>query len=286
MALTESPSYGAISRRRRDGGRALVAAATVLFLAVGLLQALNSAGLVPLGLKDWRPTLYAFLLWSVALGVGQVMMRGDAGLKALFILPAALFTASDYVQATREHRRMMAEMAPLYARFDAFVTAGMGEAPPIADYRSVSFWQKPSLLTAWNVTGQPVLALPNGFGRSGLPLGMQILGRPFGARIPTSLVSGQPHSFVFRVNDHTQRITLSEAQARTADLRNRPGRQPPVRSAKFCVACPAATHGHGPTHQFPCRRQSFDVSTNQGQRNVPRLLVYPVASQKLQHAQV
>jgi multiple sugar transport system permease protein len=66
----------------------------VLFLAVGLLQALNSAGLVPLGLKDWRPTLYAFLLWSVALGVGQVMMRGDAGLKALFILPAALFTAA------------------------------------------------------------------------------------------------------------------------------------------------------------------------------------------------
>jgi len=95
-------------------------------------------------------------------------------------LPSVLFTASDYVQATREHRRMMAEMDPLYGRFDAFVTAGMGEAPYIADYRSVSFWQKPSLLTAWNVTSQPVLALPNGFGANGMPLGMQILGRPFG----------------------------------------------------------------------------------------------------------
>src|SRR5439155_19918294 len=42
------------------------------------------------------------------------------------------------------------------------------------------FWQKPSLLTAWNVTGQPVLALPNGFGRNGLPLGLQIIGQPFG----------------------------------------------------------------------------------------------------------
>ena len=80
-------------------------------------------------------------------------------------LPSVLFTANDYVQATREHRRMMVEMEPLYARFDAFVTAGMGEAPRLTDYRSVSFWQKPSLLTAWNVTGQPVLALPNGFGR-------------------------------------------------------------------------------------------------------------------------
>src|SRR5881296_3735016 len=94
--------------------------------------------------------------------------------------PSMLFTANDYVQATREHRRMMVEMEPLYARFDAFVTAGMGEASRLSDYRSVSFWQKPSLLTAWNVTGQPVLALPNGFGKNGLPLGMQIVGRPFG----------------------------------------------------------------------------------------------------------
>jgi aspartyl-tRNA(Asn)/glutamyl-tRNA(Gln) amidotransferase subunit A len=95
-------------------------------------------------------------------------------------LPAVLFTANDYVQASREHRRMMVEMEPLYDRFDAFVTAGLGEAPRLQDYRSVSFWRKPSPLTAWNVTGQPVLALPNGFGRNGLPLGMQILGRPFG----------------------------------------------------------------------------------------------------------
>src|SRR5206468_2654792 len=96
------------------------------------------------------------------------------------VLPSVLFTANDYVQATREHRRMMVEMEPLYEKFDAFVTAGMGEAPRLTDYRSVSFWQKPSLLTAWNVTSQPVLQLPNGFGGNGLPLGMQIVGRPFG----------------------------------------------------------------------------------------------------------
>ncbi len=94
------------------------------------------------------------------------------------VLPSVLFSAHDYVQATREHRRMMVEMAPLYERFDAFVTAGMGEAPLLADYRSASFWQKPSLLTAWNVTSQPVLSLPNGFGRNGLPLGMQVVGGP------------------------------------------------------------------------------------------------------------
>src|SRR5262247_433882 len=124
-------------------------------------------------------------------------------------LPSVLFTAHDYVQATREHRRMMVEMEPLYARFDAFVTAGMGEAPRIADYRSVSFWQKPSLLTVWNVTGQPVLALPNGFGRQGLPLGMQIVGRPFGE----STILRVGHAYERATAWHARRPTLVHGAA-------------------------------------------------------------------------
>jgi aspartyl-tRNA(Asn)/glutamyl-tRNA(Gln) amidotransferase subunit A len=120
------------------------------------------------------------------------------------VLPSVLFTANDYVQATREHRRMMGEMEPLYARFDAFVTAGMGEAPRIADYRSLSFWQKPSLLTAWNVTSQPVLALPNGFGTHGLPLGMQIIGRPFGE----STILRIGHAYERATQWHTRRPQL------------------------------------------------------------------------------
>ena len=68
----------------------------------------------------------------------------------------------------------------------------------------VSFWQKPSPLTAWNVTGQPVLALPNGFGRSGLPLGMQVLGRPFGET--TILRVG--HAYEQATEWHTRRPGL------------------------------------------------------------------------------
>ncbi len=119
-------------------------------------------------------------------------------------LPSVLFTAHDYVQASREHRRMMVEVEPLVAKFDAFVTAGMGEAPRLTDYRSVGFWQKPSLLTAWNVTGQPVLALPNGFGKNGLPLGMQILGRPFGE----SAILRIGHAYERATEWHTRRPQL------------------------------------------------------------------------------
>jgi len=95
------------------------------------------------------------------------------------VLPAVLFTANDYVQATRRHRQMVIEMVPLYQRFDAFVTAGQGEAPRLDAHRSLAFWQRPNLFTAANVTSQPALEICNGFGTHGLPLGMQILGRPF-----------------------------------------------------------------------------------------------------------
>ena len=154
-------------------------------------------------------------------------------------LPAVLFTANDYVQATREHRRMMVEMEPLYARFDAFVTAGMGEAPRLSDYRSAAFWQKPSLLTAWNVTGQPVLALPNGFGRSGLPLGMQILGRPFGEEV----ILRVGHAYEQATEWHTRRpglvpgaeapaVTTPPVLSGTADQVDAPTRDLCVKAAR------------------------------------------------------
>jgi aspartyl-tRNA(Asn)/glutamyl-tRNA(Gln) amidotransferase subunit A len=95
------------------------------------------------------------------------------------VLPAVLFTANDYVRATREHRQMVAQMTPLYERYDAFITAGQGEAPRLDAHRSLAFWQRPNLFTAANVTSQPALEICNGFGAHGLPLGMQILGRPF-----------------------------------------------------------------------------------------------------------
>ena len=79
----------------------------------------------------------------------------------------------------------------------------------MTDYRSVSFWQKPSLLTAWNVTGQPVLALPNGFGRGGLPLGMQIVGRPFDEA--TILRIG--HAYEQATDWHTRRPPLVRGAA-------------------------------------------------------------------------
>ncbi|MCG2623114.1 amidase [Arthrobacter sp. I2-34] len=105
---------------------------------------------------------------------------GDFGADILSrMLPALMFSANDFIRAGREQQRAIAEMQPLYRRFDAFITICSGEAPGFGSHDPLGFWKKANHFTAANVTGQPVLALPNGFGSAGLPLGMQILGRPF-----------------------------------------------------------------------------------------------------------
>ena len=96
------------------------------------------------------------------------------------VLPAVLISGRDYIQAQRERRRMLAEMAPVYADFDVLVTAGAGApAPLLGTWRTIEFWRRPSLTTPFNVTGGPALAQCIGFSSSGLPLSMQIVGRPF-----------------------------------------------------------------------------------------------------------
>ena len=93
-------------------------------------------------------------------------------------LPACLFQSSDYVQASREHRRIIAEVRPLYQKYDVLLTAGFGPAPRLDAHRTANFWQKTNVFTSSNVFGGPSLELPNGFS-NGLPLGMQLIGRPF-----------------------------------------------------------------------------------------------------------
>jgi aspartyl-tRNA(Asn)/glutamyl-tRNA(Gln) amidotransferase subunit A len=95
------------------------------------------------------------------------------------VLAATLLDSSDYVQSQRERRAMIAEMAPLYARFDAFVCAAPGPASPLGAWRTEMFWRTPSIATPFNVLGGPALVQCIGFTAGGLPLAMQIVGRPF-----------------------------------------------------------------------------------------------------------
>ena len=88
-------SQEAVHRSKRDRrrlGRLLVLIATVGLVALVIVQALNAAGAITFGFANWRPIFYSYLIWAVIFGTAQVMSRGEGGQKALFVLPAVLFT--------------------------------------------------------------------------------------------------------------------------------------------------------------------------------------------------
>ncbi len=93
---------------------------------------------------------------------------------------ASMIPGQAYVQAQRRRRELSSELADLMAEVDVVLTAASaGEAPRLED---VPFWdglELPSFTVPWNLTGYPAIAVCLGFGNNGLPLSVQIGGRPF-----------------------------------------------------------------------------------------------------------
>ena len=122
-------------------------------------------------------------------------------------LPACLFQASDYVQALREHRRYIADMQPLLEKYDILLTVGFGPAPRFEDYRVTNFWRKSNAFTPSNAARTPALVLCGGFSKSGLPLGLQLITRPYN----DALLLSVGHAYQQVTDWHTRRPPLDAA---------------------------------------------------------------------------
>src|ERR1700748_1196547 len=65
-------------------GRALIVLASLAGALILLIQILHTTGTITAGFADWRPVLYAYLVWTIAFAIGPVMVRGERGLPGAF----------------------------------------------------------------------------------------------------------------------------------------------------------------------------------------------------------
>jgi aspartyl-tRNA(Asn)/glutamyl-tRNA(Gln) amidotransferase subunit A len=96
------------------------------------------------------------------------------------LMMGAFVTGGEYVQAQRLRRIITAEADAVLAGCDAILCAGNPTAAPrVVDVDEGPFRRSHPITGPFNATGHPGLALPCGFGASGLPLGLQLIGRSY-----------------------------------------------------------------------------------------------------------
>ncbi len=85
---------GGVSPGQKSAGRLLMIAGSLLFAAALLFQILYATGVTESGFATWRPIIYAYVLWALSITFGQVLVRGERGQRAAFVLPAVFFTVA------------------------------------------------------------------------------------------------------------------------------------------------------------------------------------------------
>lgn len=96
------------------------------------------------------------------------------------LMGGAFVRAADYVNATRLRRKLTSEFHTLFDQVDVIVTTSSMDPPcRIDDDKAIEYTYGRQSRAPFNLTGSPGLSVPTGFTQSGLPLGLQLVGKPF-----------------------------------------------------------------------------------------------------------
>ena len=111
-----------------------------------------------------------------------------------------LLPATDYVNAQRHRARLVAEMAATMQAADLLVTPTWDNSPAPLYAGEEGPLFPDNFTMPFNVTGYPALCVCSGFGPGGLPVSVQIVGKPF------------QDAMVLRVGDAFEKATQSRSR--------------------------------------------------------------------------
>jgi aspartyl-tRNA(Asn)/glutamyl-tRNA(Gln) amidotransferase subunit A len=118
------------------------------------------------------------------------------------LLHGGLYTGAEYVQAMRLRERLRREMLDVLRTVDLLATPTSPKpAPTFETMWDTTLGFPRSNMPPFNLAGLPALALPCGFSARGLPLSLQLAGRPFDEA--TVLRAG--HAYERATEWHTRR---------------------------------------------------------------------------------
>ena len=96
------------------------------------------------------------------------------------LMLGAFVSGVDYVQAVRRRRELRAELKAAMEDLDLVLTAVFpNEAPKIDAVPKWDTFGPASFMMPFNVAGYPAMSVCSGFGAGGLPVAIQLVGKPF-----------------------------------------------------------------------------------------------------------
>ncbi|XP_057515474.1 fatty acid amide hydrolase [Amaranthus tricolor] len=98
------------------------------------------------------------------------------------------FSATDYVAAQKIRRRMMYYHMEIFKKVDVIVTPTTGMTAPAISSSALKCGESNlqvsgylmRFIVAGNLLGLPAITIPIGYDKQGLPIGLQLIGRPWG----------------------------------------------------------------------------------------------------------
>jgi aspartyl-tRNA(Asn)/glutamyl-tRNA(Gln) amidotransferase subunit A len=165
-----------------------LAAAAAFDDALAVLRSLG-ARLTDVTLPDYEPAAAAakIILEAEAFACHETALRTRwrdfAPMTRQRLATGAFTGAADLDRARRQREQTVASLSELFSMVDLIVSPAMPIPAPAVDRngspdRAVTFMAARPM-RYWSLSGYPALVVPMGFSPAGLPLSLQIVGRPF-----------------------------------------------------------------------------------------------------------